>query len=326
MPGLIHFRDSYRVVHVYLCLILCPVGVIANILNVIVLNQRVLKSPTNFLLTVLAISDGLIMAFYIPFDVWYLIGGRLMRCDYASAVYLLFYLNLQNILHAFSSWLIVGLALFRLLYIRFATQSKTIYNMQRAKQMVIGVIGFSFILTIPYAVTHIIVPVNVDSSNATQYTIDYVKDMLRQQLLFWTSAILLKLLPLLLLAILSILLVLTLKDAERRRRQLRQNRRESFAPGTQGGPGSKANKAAKKERTKSTTTSLLAIVIIFVIAYLPQVRLTQLWTARLREFERFENIEMIVTYLKLKRSWIGSLHWAEASLLTSLSLAESSCH
>ncbi|KAK4475385.1 hypothetical protein MN116_002446 [Schistosoma mekongi] len=52
------FHQNYQRIHVYLCLLLCPIGVIANTLNVVVLCQSRLRSPTNLLLSVLAVSDG----------------------------------------------------------------------------------------------------------------------------------------------------------------------------------------------------------------------------------------------------------------------------
>ncbi|CAH8597973.1 unnamed protein product [Schistosoma turkestanicum] len=47
-PWLEVFHQNYQPIHVYLCLILCPIGVIANTLNVVVLCQPRLRSPTNY--------------------------------------------------------------------------------------------------------------------------------------------------------------------------------------------------------------------------------------------------------------------------------------
>jgi len=66
------FSLWYSGIHGYLCIAICVFGIISNILNIVVLtDRRMATSPTNFLLTALAISDLLPMLTYLPYAVYF---------------------------------------------------------------------------------------------------------------------------------------------------------------------------------------------------------------------------------------------------------------
>ena len=56
-------------VHGYVSLVVCIFGSVANSLNIAVLTRREMSSPTNALLTGLAVADLLVMLEYIPFAI-----------------------------------------------------------------------------------------------------------------------------------------------------------------------------------------------------------------------------------------------------------------
>ena len=64
-----YFRFSlwYRQYHGYLATVVCILGIIANLLNIVVLTRKNMISATNCILTGLAVSDGLTMVAYLPF-------------------------------------------------------------------------------------------------------------------------------------------------------------------------------------------------------------------------------------------------------------------
>lgn len=66
-PGLEHFHSKYRLIHGYVSLLVCVFGSVANVLNIAVLTRREMSSPTNAILTGLAVADLLVMLEYIPF-------------------------------------------------------------------------------------------------------------------------------------------------------------------------------------------------------------------------------------------------------------------
>jgi ABC-type Fe3+-siderophore transport system permease subunit len=64
---MLFFHFSYASVHGYVALLVCIFGSIANSLNIVVLTRREMRSPTNAILTGLAIADLFVMIDYIPY-------------------------------------------------------------------------------------------------------------------------------------------------------------------------------------------------------------------------------------------------------------------
>jgi len=72
LSTLVRFSRWYSGVHGYLCIAVCVFGIVSNILNIVVLtDRRMSSSPTNFILTALAISDMLPMLSYLPYAVYF---------------------------------------------------------------------------------------------------------------------------------------------------------------------------------------------------------------------------------------------------------------
>jgi len=280
-----NFHSIYDAIHVHLVLLICPLGLIFNILNIIVLN---------FLLTLLALSDGTIMALYIVFDLKYLKNNELDSLTLDWAHYLLFYLSMQNILHSFSSWNLVALSVFRLIYIRYPHNAIVHCTMVRAKTAGSIIIMVSIIISVPYILAHKVtfrlIPNPSNSSNINesfkQYYIHYVNSEMETIIFLWTS-VFVKSLPITLMTILTITLILALRQSVIRRKTLlnfvppkhtfqnsllqspRSNilhRRGGITKDTIG----HVDPVGAKKSIK-TTRMLIFIVIIYCFSYLPQV-------------------------------------------------------
>lgn len=111
------FSNWYRTYHGYLAVIVCVLGIIANVLNIVVLTRRNMVTATNCILTGLAVSDGLTMAAYLPFAMhFYVLHGDALtpvRNSYTAACFLLVYASFSVFVHTVSIWLTVVLAVFR---------------------------------------------------------------------------------------------------------------------------------------------------------------------------------------------------------------------
>ncbi|KAH8861203.1 Sex peptide receptor [Schistosoma japonicum] len=214
------FGRIYGEMHGYITLFLCPICVLSNICIVIVLNQRNMISPTNFLLTSLAISDGLLMMFYIPFASYFLIGRHTRNSSHNWAVYLLFHISLQNFLHLTSSYIVVVIAVFRVLYVKFLLQCHILCSMQRARFSITIVLIISSILSIPCIMNHHIVR-NNNQDEVNGYMVTYVDNEVMLNYLYWNTAIFLKLLPLLCLCILSFMIIFIIRKQNSRMRKLK---------------------------------------------------------------------------------------------------------
>lgn len=284
VPELQAFQKSYQPIHGYLAPIICVFGVVANILNIVVLTRKNMQTSTNVILTGLAISDGLTMAAYIPYALLlYVINGTKItptRDTLRVAQFQMGYALFSYVVHSISIWLTVTLALFRYIFIRYPRLGAQYCNMHNAKIAVIAVVIVVTLVCVPYSVN-----LSIASSpftdpeglipNGTSYHIqmkdkhDY--DKVLYSVNFWIQAILIKLLPSFLLTIFSILLVNTMRRAERRRKRLLNNVPMSEENGaTSTSSTTVSSRKQKKSRSNRTTKMLLAVVILFLLTETPQ--------------------------------------------------------
>lgn len=318
------FQTNYRNIHVNICLIICPLGVFSNLMNVIILNQKVMQSPTNFLLTILAITDGLLMAFYIPFALYFLKENYLRQSSYHWAMYMMVYVIVQNILHVISIGIIVALATFRVLYIRCLVRCNELCNITRAYISVIAIVAIAVLLSIPHAIAHKVIPICM-MPNSTEieeeysesnskcvkynrlYRVNYVDNPTIRKILFWVSAIFIKLLPVVLVTILSIVIIMAIKSRAKKMSKLKSNACE--LKGSRENLEMKSNQPLVDKRPGKTTDKdgirttrmLLVIVLIFMVAYLPQVRLQEFFFTcyiSKKKFRPFFNCFFIIQLMK----------------------------
>jgi len=66
-PGLQEFSRQFADIHGYIAACVCVWGIAANLANIVVLTRRKMVSPTNAILTWLAVADLLTMTVYLPF-------------------------------------------------------------------------------------------------------------------------------------------------------------------------------------------------------------------------------------------------------------------
>jgi len=114
---LLAIYDCYKNWHGYLASVVCVLGIIANVLNIVVLTRKNMISSTNCILTGLAVSDGLTMVVYLPFALrFYILYGTDStpeRNSLPAIRFMLFYACFSVVVHTISIWLTVVLAVFR---------------------------------------------------------------------------------------------------------------------------------------------------------------------------------------------------------------------
>ena len=71
----------YEPVHGYLAVTVCVLGTFFNMMNILVLTHKDMRTnPINLLLTGIAVADMMVMVEYIPFAIhMYLIQGRTLE-------------------------------------------------------------------------------------------------------------------------------------------------------------------------------------------------------------------------------------------------------
>lgn len=285
IPKLKQFEAFYRPIHGYLAASICIFGVVANVLNIVVLTRKNMMTSTNVILTGLAISDGLIMALYFPFAIGlYILNGAEpspSRDTYQLAQFQLAYAIMSVLVHAVSIWLTVTLAVFRYVFIRFPRRGVRLCNIKRAKTACVSVVAAVLFICMPNCLMYEIVyshNITLADGSILNGTLYYVHPRsstpfweVLKNLNFWTQAIFIKLLPCFLLTIFSLLLLKTMKDAERRRNRLLNNVPLSEGDtSTLGNSTKNVKKTRKTSRSNRTTRMLLTVVFLFIITNTPQ--------------------------------------------------------
>ena len=267
------FGERYKDIHGYLAVVVCCFGIIANVLNIVVLTRRNMISATNCILTGLAVSDGLTMLAYLPFALrFYCLYGTSPtpeRNSLGAIRFLLFYACFSVVVHSVSIWLTVTLAVFRYIFIRYPRHGAVLCSLRRAKIAVFLVYVVTLVVCTPNFVTITVKGHSSTVNNVTKYLwiVGFKQDTKADEFVanfnFWVQALLVKLLPCVGLTILSFLIIQTMQNAEKRRRNLRnQNSREE--------------ENGRDRKTNRTTRMLLAVVFLFLLTEFPQGILTLL--------------------------------------------------
>ncbi|KAH3886489.1 G-protein coupled receptor dmsr-1-like [Dreissena polymorpha] len=281
-PALQTFASTYKPIHGYFAAVVCVLGVLANILNIIVLTRKNMISSTNIILTGLAISDGLTMVFYLPFAIQsYVIYGSepsVERDTIHNARYTLTYAIASVTLHSISIWLTVTLALFRYVFIRFPRIGAQHCNIQRAKTAVCAVVIGITIVCIPNSISYEFrsrrEPKQSFNTSETEGMIWFIDvrngthaDMLLAKFNFWIQAVIVKILPCFLLTMFSVLLVRTMQDVEKRRKKMITKR--PVADG-ESQPSCSSMTSKRSRQSQRTTRMLVTVVILFLLTEIPQ--------------------------------------------------------
>ncbi|KAL5967457.1 Sex peptide receptor [Taenia solium] len=288
-PTLAAFSSTYHRIHVFLSLILCIFGICLNALNVVVLCQKRMRNSNNLLLSSLAISDGMVMLIYIIYDLGFRLVARLengMTKEYAHL--LLVCIVGQNLFHTFSTWIIVVLAAYRLLYIHAGPQARVVCAPLRVWLAIAMVALVSMVLTIPLAFAHEVTQYRKPNCDGLKlYEVDYVDNTVLQTILFYNSALLVKASPILLMWILSIILIKKIRETQMIRRRLLplETMRSSTTLSSPSTGCSVEEHRIQKLRwfffkscggfdncrqSAQPTKMLLAVALMYILTYLPQ--------------------------------------------------------
>ena len=135
--------------------VVCCFGLAGNVLSVLVLRGRKIRSPTNTFLIALAVSDGLkLVNDLIYFLVILLLhvqpsaGSRAFAYLYPYAHYF-FNMTICN-----TSWLTVSLAAERYILVCHATKAKQLCNVRRAQFVTVAVFVTMSVFAIPFALRY----------------------------------------------------------------------------------------------------------------------------------------------------------------------------
>ncbi|KAH7637146.1 sex peptide receptor-like [Dermatophagoides farinae] len=218
---------EYRNIHGYLSLVVCVFGIIANVLNIIVLTRKNMESPTNTILTGMAVSDLLVIASFLPYVIHNYIRTEVpeeQMYNYGWAVFTLFHAHNTVLFHTISIWLTVLLAVWRFITVRTPLRTRSMLTIGRARLYILLVYLIVPVFCIPVFITFTIHPIPAmnPQKNISIYTVDIVKlegknHELLEKITFWVFSVFMKLIPCGLLTCITLALIRILIEARKRK-------------------------------------------------------------------------------------------------------------
>lgn len=252
------YNKGYGVVHGYLSFIVCVFGITANVLNIIVLSRKNMVSPTNAILTGLAVADMLVMFSYLPFTYHNYIREDISekeKFSYGWAVFTLFHAHFTVVNHTISIWLTVTVAVWRFMAVSFPANSTSWCSMPRAKYAITATYVTCAVFCIPVYITFTVSKFKgIDGE--IMYRVDFSQiaqrhDRLLEKINFWLFSVITKLVPCVALTALSLGLIRVLYEANKRKQRL------------------KSRKAESDRSHDRTTKMLLAVLLLFLLTEFP---------------------------------------------------------
>lgn len=226
------YKDFYEMAQFITGLIFYPAicfpGLVGNILTIVVLSQKGMRTSTNVFLLTLAVSDAL----KIISDIHYILVSILFKVDINAGKKV--YAYLYPYLHYFfgssvcvSSWLTVSVAVERYIMVCHATRAKTLCTIYRARVVSASVFVLMMLLTLPSIVRYETVTCFDRGSNDT--AMDVVVTELWQNETFarsntWGQTLLRSVIPLVILVVLNTCIINSLRKTRANRRMAQRNR------------------------------------------------------------------------------------------------------
>ncbi|XP_017759414.1 PREDICTED: sex peptide receptor-like [Eufriesea mexicana] len=247
-----------------------------------------MRSPTNIILTGLAVADLLVMIDYIPtaFHLYLYQRSRRDTLTYGWTVFVLFHSNFAQVCHTISICLTLILAVWRYVAVARPQQNRAWCSYRRTIFAISIAYIFCPVLCIPLFIkTKVREQVEILDSdgesvkawnksfivgNTTNTTLYVVQtevandhDILKN-LNFWIYSVVIKLFPCAILTIVSLKLLQVLLEAKQRRQKLinvhDQNVEKKDC----------CRRMDKERQTDRTTKMLLTVLLLFLVTELPQ--------------------------------------------------------
>lgn len=281
-PSLQKFDQHYKTIHAYLSLSICFLGICTNSLNVVVLTHSHMRSPTNLLLTSIAIADSATMIAYVAKDVYlhFITSPDPVSAPHGRAgIYFMLITNFTAIAaHIFSTIMTVLLAVFRC-WVLYRPHNQVLYKHIKIS-IVASVIcsAAMFVLGVSALVVGKLIPPTIPENSTENYYWFAVREGLDylDRASFIIYGCFSKLASSLLITFFTALILAAMEKA--RRRYLNLKRRPSSSQNEEAGrlDGRKADlqyltqKKRESRGNHRTTVMLVAVVVSFVITEAPQ--------------------------------------------------------
>ncbi|ESO95643.1 hypothetical protein LOTGIDRAFT_160192 [Lottia gigantea] len=263
---MVQFAITYGNIHGYFSIVVCIFGIISNILNIVVLTRKHMSSPTNYILTALAIADMLTMSTY-PIMACYLYIISRPDCDGTNHskewMYFILFHNLFIVTcHNMAMWLTVSLAVFRYIFVCQHAMAMVMCSLARARVTVMAIVGATILICLPNYLMYTVIDYGKSNNMTSCFWVVSSEIAVRypayEMFVRWLFGVVIKILPCILLTVLSTLIIIAMHEAKKRRSRLL----------------GMVNRASDHDNASSehnrTTMMLVLVVLTFVITELPQ--------------------------------------------------------
>lgn len=302
---LAQFQRKYIMYHGYLTLAFCIFGITSNILNIIVLTRRKMISPTNAILSGIAVADMLVMFSYLPYTFHNYIRmeiNDIERFSYSWTLFTLFHSLFTVVCHTISTWLTVTVAIWRFLFISFPQNSSIWCSMFRAKWAVAMTYVLSAIFCIPVYMTYTVSMFKSDDIDGDiMYRVDFSEiaskhNRFLEKINFWIFSVITKLVPCVALTGISLGLIKVLYE---------RNKRHQILKGS----------ADNDKHHDRTTRMLLAVLLLFLFTEFPAGLLSLLSGILGSDFHKhvYMNVGEVMDALALINSAINFIIYCSMS-------------
>jgi len=251
----------------YFSPVLVFITVITNMLVVVVLLRKHMRSPTNSILAGMALSDMFTGIFPLPVFVYFF--GMNGYKDYVPYDWCYTYQYFSNfiptIFHTASIWLTMALAIQRYIYICHSSQARTWHTIRNVIWGTVAIYVIAIISQASRFVDLVYEPIEVPSKLNPNKTVLSCYAVLRPwffsnqtvyfNIYFWFRIICIHLIPCTSLVVLNALLISAMRTAQVRRMQLLKQNKKS--------------ESKKLKDSNCTTLMLVAVVGLFLLVEFP---------------------------------------------------------
>ncbi|XP_064652070.1 FMRFamide receptor-like [Lineus longissimus] len=257
---LYYLKDQLTMVRSITSRIVAPtiafVGIMGNIINIVVLTRRWMRSSTNCYLTVLAIYDTLYLL--IATSLFFFRVYPDIRYTMEYTYYFWIARPLSNVCSNTGTWLTVTFTVERYIGVCHPMKGRVLCTVERARYIIAAVCALAFLSTLPdFFDTDVVRP----DVNATKYemTRNHGHEILTQIGYYWINPTVFTFIPLILLAVFNSLLIYSVMEASKLRKSMANievtatdNRRER-----------------QQREQQRITIMLISVVVVFFLCQLP---------------------------------------------------------
>ena len=263
------------VVQLILVPLLSTFGVIGNVINVVVLTRRWMRSSTNFYLTALAVYDILYLTLLVCLTLKYY--PDIVNSPSYTYFYEPWGRPLADICSNTATWLTVTFTVERYIAVCYPMRGKVLCTPQRARWIIVAVCVAAFGITCPEFFA-VVVKKDPTTNTTRKFTTEFGERKSYTVGYTWTNSALFSFAPLVLLSIFNSLLVKSVWKAAQIRKAM---------------AGASSSDSRQERHTKEQTRitiMLISVVLVFLLCQMPSA-IVNVYTATVaasRDFTEYE--------------------------------------